>query len=504
MSLLHWLFDLVTPVLNHQQWDEKITALKQPGSSGSVKPSPEAALVLHQLEARVRNESHHNHRWAQAAWREFKRETAVVAATGNVSSALQAEIRRARALREEIESTLTASFSRRDPVDRARARASIERLYTVLELPVPAQVIFLEPGLAIDPAALPPPRHADGVKRRPEVPGRPIKGRVIPHLLSNRLHELGVPRGPDDPGMATAEGRAFDRMMKLAHGYRPALPPVAVRTMNAVSMRLGQNDWLDNFLALTLNRPAFLTGTSLELGPGMVFAVARRHGFSMPMPRAAVPLVEAIDQAWADAGFAYCFDGWALVVGRPRVATFDDQARLHNATSPALMFADDRPLHYWHGVEIPAALIEHSEAITAERIKAETNLEIRRVMIERMGAERFVAGMGAQRVHADETGTLWRVELTPPLHIKELFARSNYVGLTAAERQAIEALPEHQSTIQQGDVWQAVEVINSTPEKDGTFKRYFLTVPPEMRTAREAVAWTFGLTAAQYQPQVEK
>ena len=41
-----------------------------------------------------------------------------------------------------------------------------------------------------------------------------------------------------------------------------------------------------------------------------------------------------------------------------------------------------------------------------------------------------------------------------------------------------------------------VEVVNSTPEPDGSRKTYFLRVPPTIGTAREAVAWTFGLGAA--------
>lgn len=36
-------------------------------------------------------------------------------------------------------------------------------------------------------------------------------------------------------------------------------------------------------------------------------------------------------------------------------------------------------------------------------------------------------------------------------------------------------------------------VVNSTPEADGTYCRYFLRVPPTIGTARAAVAWTFGI-----------
>ena len=37
-----------------------------------------------------------------------------------------------------------------------------------------------------------------------------------------------------------------------------------------------------------------------------------------------------------------------------------------------------------------------------------------------------------------------------------------------------------------------IEVINSTQEPDGSFKTYFLRVPPNCETAKEAVAWTFN------------
>lgn len=48
-----------------------------------------------------------------------------------------------------------------------------------------------------------------------------------------------------------------------------------------------------------------------------------------------------------------------------------------------------------------------------------------------------------------------------------------------------------------------VMVDNSTPEPDGTRQRFFLRVPPNVRTAREAVAWTFGLDEDDYNPAIE-
>lgn len=48
-----------------------------------------------------------------------------------------------------------------------------------------------------------------------------------------------------------------------------------------------------------------------------------------------------------------------------------------------------------------------------------------------------------------------------------------------------------------------VQVVNSTPEPDGHFKHYFLRVPPEIQTAHEGVAWSFGKTAKEYTPLIE-
>ena len=48
-----------------------------------------------------------------------------------------------------------------------------------------------------------------------------------------------------------------------------------------------------------------------------------------------------------------------------------------------------------------------------------------------------------------------------------------------------------------------VEVTNSTPEPDGSVRSYLLRVPPNMRTASAAVAWTFGLRSREYRPSVE-
>ena len=59
--------------------------------------------------------------------------------------------------------------------------------------------------------------------------------------------------------------------------------------------------------------------------------------------------------------------------------------RLHCADGPAIAWRDGYALYFWHGVRVPQDVIEQPELITAQRILGETNAEIRRVMLERMG-----------------------------------------------------------------------------------------------------------------------
>lgn len=85
-------------------------------------------------------------------------------------------------------------------------------------------------------------------------------------------------------------------------------------------------------------------------------------------------------------------------------------------------------------------------------------------MLEHFGYDRYLEESAAEPVHRDETGVLWRVPL-----------------------------PGDEDVVM-------VEVVNSTPEPDGTHRTYWLRVPPSTRTAKDGVAWTFGLGGEEYAP----
>ncbi len=122
---------------------------------------------------------------------------------------------------------------------------------------------------------------------------------------------------------------------------------------------------------------------------------------------------------------------------------------------------------HWHGVQVPAYVIDEPKRITVKAIDAEQNAEVRRVMIDRMGAAAYIKASGAKLIHQDECGKLWR------------------------------------KVVRDDEPIVMVEVINATPEPTGENRIYWLRVPPTTRTAHEGVAWTFGMKPGDYRPRIE-
>jgi hypothetical protein len=152
---------------------------------------------------------------------------------------------------------------------------------------------------------------------------------------------------------------------------------------------------------------------------------------------------------------------------RHHILQRDEGGRLHSVAGPAVAYPDGWKIYAVHGVRVPEYVIERPHELTTQKIFDEGNAEVRRVMLERFGEERFLLESNTRPVHSDEFGTLY----FRPLDNDEPLVM--------------------------------VKVKNSTMEPDGTFKDYFLRVPPTVKTAREAVAWTFGMNEKEYQPQKE-
>lgn len=198
--------------------------------------------------------------------------------------------------------------------------------------------------------------------------------------------------------------------------------------------------------------------------------VAMTHAVHGQFDAAWLPLYEAAGMAPGlaemarSAGWWWPFENTVILTERPLALRLDDQDRLHHGDGPALAYADGFAAYSWRGNALTPEFGRRLAAATPESIRAEENAELRRMMIEYYTPERFLQDSGAQPVQQDEAGKLWRMEL-----------------------------PQDEPIVM-------VEVVNSSPEPDGTFNIYFLRVPPTTQTAKAGVAWTFGLTEEEYQP----
>lgn len=158
------------------------------------------------------------------------------------------------------------------------------------------------------------------------------------------------------------------------------------------------------------------------------------------------------EQAALNGGFRIMHEEFCMVSDFPCRLKVDDQNRPHCADGPSHEWRDGWRLYHWHGVRIDGQIIEAPETLTVRQIESESNAEIRRVMIERYGPKRYLTDSGATIV-------------------QELPADHYIVGLRTA-RLLRKEVPEDEPIIM-------IDLLNSTPEPDGTVKRYLLRVQPD-------------------------
>jgi hypothetical protein len=163
-------------------------------------------------------------------------------------------------------------------------------------------------------------------------------------------------------------------------------------------------------------------------------------------------------------GYWLIQDG-AFIVHRPKILACDEAGRLHSETGKCVEYRDGWGFYAWHGVPVPEKAILAPEQLTREDFLNAPNLEVRRVIWERMG-NRFVPELGGYMyvIESGPRGVLYEVE--QPFSPERI---ARYVQVQDAS----------------------------------TARQYFLRVPPTIQTAAEAVAWSFQLAVEEYSPAQE-
>jgi hypothetical protein len=346
------------------------------------------------------------------------------------------------------------------------------------------------------------PAAEEGIRRMYAAAGLAPPERIVwcggPMEIAKRL----ATASPDDPIGANVKAEVFDRVRgkvgMLAEIFRKEVVVAAVEISQRGAVRAALSEHNRSTEASKAVNRAVVGAVDAYL---CRFSVRARHlalrwrGLPHLLPRSTFEDVVIGPEQVASLGvYEYLHDvlpseeltrpmqgiwqiaksaGWMVphervcwVSERPSLLRVDAAARLHCADGPALQYPDGWAYYAWKGVRVPAWMIEQPEKITPDTVADVIDPVLRNSMIEIMTPERFVRMGGASRVAQDDTGILWRKFW-------------GYRGVTIGS-------------------WTGVEVVNGTPEADGSRRRYVLRVPSRMRTPREAVAWTYGLSSVRY------
>ncbi|MDE2101908.1 MAG: hypothetical protein KGL39_31975 [Patescibacteria group bacterium] len=107
---------------------------------------------------------------------------------------------------------------------------------------------------------------------------------------------------------------------------------------------------------------------------------------------------------------------FCMVSDRPKVLKIDSQNLPHCEDGPFCEWRDGSKIWAYHGVFVPGWIIERPEQITPEKIQNESNAEIRRVMMEKMGLRRYILESKAVVLDRDDHEINWKRAL---LKVKE-------------------------------------------------------------------------------------
>lgn len=153
-------------------------------------------------------------------------------------------------------------------------------------------------------------------------------------------------------------------------------------------------------------------------------------------------------------GWLNVYEDVVVFQQKPEYIKFDEDDRLHCETGPAIRYRDGFSVYAWHGTRIPGEWIENRENLDVTIALTWENVEQRRCACEIIGWAKVLEKLNAKIINEDEdpqVGVLLEVEL--PDVGKERFLRVLC----------------------------------------GTGREFALPVPPNMETALQANAWTFGM-----------
>lgn len=154
---------------------------------------------------------------------------------------------------------------------------------------------------------------------------------------------------------------------------------------------------------------------------------------------------------------------FCVVAQPPSKLHWNNNRQLHRRDGLAVRYSDGFGAAFVLGINVDRKYVDDPKLLTAKVIQRTANVETRRALIELMGPERYLVEAKAALIDAgqDRLGKqqrLWNI-------IRPNWGNAPHEGLNM------------------------LETVNSTPEPDGSYKTYYLTVPGNVRSRNHALNW---------------
>jgi hypothetical protein len=170
----------------------------------------------------------------------------------------------------------------------------------------------------------------------------------------------------------------------------------------------------------------------------------------------------AWEQCSINGGFRIMHEEFCIVSDFPVHIKIDERNLPHCEDGPSHLWRDGWSIYNWHGVRVPGEWIEDRKSLTAKTALTWENMEQRRAACEIVGWDNIIEQLDARTIDKDEDdqiGELLSVDIPD-------IGRENFLRVRC-----------------------------------GTGRMFALPVPPDVKTAHEANAWTYGLNTKEYQPE---
>lgn len=263
-----------------------------------------------------------------------------------------------------------------------------------------------------------------------------------------------------------------DLMFYRQNKIRMTIPPEIINKLERETLNivLGSATHLFPREVISVQLGAYKCGKYFSL-PNSIFELPRVDAVLWHAYKIKEPCIEPKTYIWLEllkechwCMFTDFFYLPTHIGNRPTHITYDNEWRPHNDHGPSVVYRDGKEFYFIHGEEVPRWLIMKKHKIRPRHI-LRSRLRFRTIMwmIEQYGWERFLKDVHAKHIATDKFGRMWRVDN---------FNRQNPLVV--------------------------VEVLNGTPEPDGSYKKYFLRVPDSCRTPLSGVAWSYGVSELEY------